>query len=1131
MQGKTASGVGNFDFAKERWPQLWDAARRAEEYIKADPRTAAAQTRRAAELFTQHIFDVERLTRPYDANFAQLIDDHDFIEVASRAVAARLDVIRRIGNRAVHRDEDVSHATARTALESLHVVLLWLDFTYGDPALPEPPAFDWNAVPPAPAVVITRTREQLAKTQQQLEQRDAELAAARQEDAALRAELDLLRAELAANKAENTLVHTGVIDPATATEAETRTELIDLLLAEAGWPLTAARDREWPVSGIPSASGTGRVDYVLWGDDGRPLAVVEAKRTRASAKEGRAQAKLYAGALEASTGQRPIVFYTNGYEHWIWDDMRSAPRRISGFLTKDQLVLAIQRRTSTKPFSAVAINREIAARPYQLAAIRAVTDAFAAGRRRALLVMATGTGKTRTVISLVDVLQRANWVKRVLFLADRTQLVTQAVGAFKEHLPDSAPVNLVEDKTTDGRVYVSTYQTVMGVIDAGEDDLRRFGPGYFDLIVVDEAHRSIYHRYGEIFDYFDAHLVGLTATPRAEVDHNTYRLFELEDGVPTEAFELDDAIAGGYLVPPVAWPIDLGFIRRGIRYDQLSTAEQEEWDALEWEGGEIPDEVDAAAMNRWLFNADTVDKVLEVLMEHGIRVGGGDRLGKTILFAKSQAHADFIEERFDVNYPHLRGQFAQVITHRSGPYAGHLIDDFKTPGRAPHLAISVDMLDTGLDVPDLVNLVFFKPVHSQTKYWQMIGRGTRLRPDLFGPGSDKTQFIVFDVCGNIEYFNQELPEATAARPRGVGERLVTERFALLRLLGDDTEELRESLIAWLSARVAGMNRDNFLVRRHLRAVDRFADPAAWRRPHTSDDAAAIDEVASLPSAADTDTDEAAKRFDLLIIAAQQARAAGEPVPPALVSRLRQLAGLIGDQRGVPVVEAQRWLLDALADPGWWEAASLAQLEDVRVRLRGLLALIDARHQAPVYTDFEDTLGERRELEIARVSVGLDRRAFRTQLLAFLREHEQVVALHKLRTGRALTDSDLAELERILVETGGVDAAALSASAREAQGLGRFIRSIVGLERSAVEELVGDFVAAPGFTRSQQAFVDLVVNELTVEGRLDTARLYEDPFSGVAPQGPEAIFTEAQISDLISRLDVLDRSADPVSARA
>lgn len=1125
--------MGNFDFAKGQWPSIWDAARRAEEYIKGDPRTSAAQSRRAAELFAQHIYDVERLARPYDASFAQLIDGKSFIAIVTATVRGKLDIIRRIGNHAVHREAELTIQNARSALENLHGAMRWLDYTYGDPSKPEPPPFDWNLVPPAPAVIVARSREELARTQEELEKRDRELAGLRERDAGLQAELEALRAEVAGHKAANELAHVSTPDPTQGTEAETRAQLIDLMLREAGWALDQPRDREWPVTGIPSASGKGFVDYMLWGDDGKPLAVVEAKRTTASAKEGREQARLYADSLERDFGQRPVIFYTNGYEHWIWDDARYAPRRISGFLTKDQLVLAIQRRTTLKPLSAVPINRAIAERPYQMRALRAVAESFEQGHRRALLVMATGTGKTRTVISLVDILQRANWVKRVLFLADRTALVRQAVGAFKAHFPDSAPVNLVEDKDSEGRVYVSTYQTIMGLIDAGEDDLRRFGPGYFDLIIVDEAHRSIYHRYGEIFEYFDALLVGLTATPRAEVDHNTYRLFGLDDGVPTDAFELDDAIEGGYLVPPVARVIDLGFMRRGIRYDQLSEAERDEWDALEWDGGVIPDEIDAAAMYRWLFNADTVDKALEVLMTEGIRVAGGERLGKTIIFAKSQAHAEFIQERFDINYPQSKGKFAEVITHQSGPYAQALIDRFATPEKAPHIAISVDMLDTGIDIPEIVNLVFFKDVHSQTKYWQMIGRGTRLRPDLFGPGLDKQNFIVFDVCGNIEYFNQDIPDAPTSRRRSLGERLVEGRFALLsRLISTGAEpELRESLASWLHARVAGMNRDNFLVRRHLHAVDRFADADAWRRPFDTEDVAAVAELAGLPTSADTDTDEEAKRFDLLIIAGQTAVAAGDAVPAGVVGRVQEIASLLVEQRGVPVIEKQLWLLDAVVSPDWWTGVSLAQLEDLRVRVRGLVSLIPRARQRPMYIDFEDTLGEARDVQIAAGAVGLNRAAFRAKVQEFLSAHSDVVALHKLRTGRQLTEADLEELERILVESGGIDRESLDERAAEAHGLGRFIRSIVGLDRSAAEEALGDFVAKPNFTRNQQVFVDLIISELTVQGRLDPGRLYEDPFSSIAPEGPEGLFSEAQITDLVGRLTRLDETAAPGATTA
>ena len=408
--------------------------------------------------------------------------------------------------------------------------------------------------------------------------------------------------------------------------------------------------------------------------------------------------------------------------------------------------------------------------------MRAIGDHFENDKqRKSLLVMATGAGKTRTVIALTDLLMRANWTKRVLFLCDRTALVNQAVNAFKAHLPDSSPINLVTEGDLDGRVYVSTYQTMVGKIDEYRPDgTRRFGVGHFDLVVIDEAHRSVYRKYRGIFEYFDSLLVGLTATPKDEVDKNTYDLFDLETGVPTDAYSLDEAIADSYLVPPHGVSVPLKFMREGITYDDLSEDEKDDWDELDWgedeEGQEIepPDEVEAAKLNRWLFNEDTVDKVLEHLMTHGIKVAGGDRLGKTIIFAKNQAHADFIYERFIANYPHLdNGNFARLITH-TVRYAQSLIDDFSIKEKSPHIAISVDMLDTGIDIPECVNLVFFKLVRSKTKFWQMIGRGTRLCPDLFGPDDDKTAFNVLDFCQNLEYFSQSFVPADRRWRNAVG---------------------------------------------------------------------------------------------------------------------------------------------------------------------------------------------------------------------------------------------------------------------------------------------------------------------------------------------------------------------------
>jgi type I restriction enzyme R subunit len=428
----------------------------------------------------------------------------------------------------------------------------------------------------------------------------------------------------------------------------------------------------------------------------------------------------------------------------------------------------------------VDVDPESVERFYQTRAIRRVSEAFEKDHlRRALLVMATGAGKTRTVIALSDLLMRANWARRILFLAESLALVKQAVNAFKRFLPSASPVNLVTEKDSTGRVYVSTYPTMMGLIDEAAGGKRRFGPGHFDLIVIDEAHRSIYRKYGAIFDYFDSLVVGLTATPKDEVDRDTYRLFNLQRGVPTDAYGLDEAVKDGFLVPPKAVSVPLRFPREGIRYDDLSEEEKEAWDAIEWDDeGNVPAQVESAAVNKWLFNADTVDKALERRMTEGLKVADGDRLSKTIIFAKNHDHAAFIVERFDESYPHLKGSFARVIDFKT-EYAQSLIDEFYLPEKPPHIAVSVDMLDTGIDVPEVVNLVFFKIVRSKTKFWQMLGRGTRLRPDLFGPGRHKEHYLVFDLCQNFEFFNQNPEIADGVAGDSLTKRLFAERVRLI----------------------------------------------------------------------------------------------------------------------------------------------------------------------------------------------------------------------------------------------------------------------------------------------------------------------------------------------------------------
>ncbi|MGH3938934.1 MAG: DEAD/DEAH box helicase family protein, partial [Pseudonocardiaceae bacterium] len=674
---------------------------------------------------------------------------------------------------------------------------------------------------------------------------------------------------------------------------------------------------------MPSSSGKGYADYVLWGDDGLPLAVVEAKRAQRSPQDGQQQAKLYADRLEATYGQRPLIYYTNGFEHWFRDDLRYPPRRVEGFHTKDELQLAIQRRTTLRSLSETAIKSEIVERPYQQRAIRRIAEACERdNQRKALLVMATGAGKTRTVIALVDLLQRCNWVKRVLFLADRTALVNQAVNAFKQHLPSSSPVNLVTERAGEGRVYVSTYPTMMNLIDSARGSGgRRFGVGHFDLIVIDEAHRSVYQKYRAIFSYFDALLVGLTATPRDEVDRDTYGLFDLEPGVPTDSYSLEEATNDGYLVPYRPISVPLKFPQQGIRYADLTDEEKIRWDSLEWdEDGIIPSEVDPDGVNRWLFNIDTVDKVLETVLTRGLAVAGGDRIGKTIIFAKNRDHADFIVERFHVNYPEHRGSFARAITYQAD-YVQDLIDDFSNVDRPPHIAVSVDMLDTGIDVPEVVNLVFFKRVRSKTKFWQMIGRGTRLYPDLFGPEADKTEFFIFDVCRNFEFFSHNPPTIEGSVVQPLAQRLFTRRLALLAGLdardgpagpvGDAERALRRDTADLLHRIVTGMNEHNFVVRPHRQLVQCYRDRSAWDDLGTAALTEITDRLSGLPSA-ERDDDEGAKRFDLLILRAQLCVLNHEPGFLGIVERVRDIAGALLEQTTIPAIREQEIFLEALA---------------------------------------------------------------------------------------------------------------------------------------------------------------------------------------------------------------------------
>ncbi|MDL5037808.1 DEAD/DEAH box helicase family protein [Comamonas sp. Y6] len=1164
--------MSNFQFLHPEFRTLQEPAAGAEQLVQSDPRASAMRARHALEQTVLWLYDNDSSLRmPYDQGLNTLMTQREFAQLVPPHVLDKMHLIKRQGNQAVHGNRSVPRVDAMALVQELFHVLFWLARTYTRASDPKHIAATWdtgkipflvNAEQAATeAVQFTKDelkkqeakfQAQLAAQRAELEKREAAMAAQAttlaEREAALAdvdAELAQRRAELAQAKA----AALAVPDAHDYNEAETRKRLIDLMLAEAGWTLDAPAATppvkgnasvEVPVQGMPSASGTGYADYVLWAADGKPAAVVEAKRSLKDAEVGRQQAKLYADALQAQHGQRPLIFYTNGHRTFLWDDQRyPAPREVQGFYTQDELALALVRRQTLKPLARMPIKAEIVERVYQTRAIRAITEAFTHGRRRALLTMATGTGKTRVAVALADVLMQANWAKRVLFLADRVSLVNQATNkGFKPLLPNTSVVNLLNDKNGQGRVYLSTYPTMMGLIDEMEGGQRRFGVGHFDLIIVDEAHRSVYQKYGAIFKYFDSLLVGLTATPREEVDRDTYHLFGLETGVPTDAYSLDEAVSQGFLVPHKAMSVPLKFVRSGIRYDELSPEEKEHWESLDWGDDGPPEEVSAGEINKFLFNEDTVDKMLKHLMENGLKVDGGDRLGKTIIFAVNQKHADFIEKRFNHHYPHLVNSFARVITHQSGSYAQSLIDDFSKPASAPHIAISVDMLDTGIDVPEVLNLVFFKAVRSKVKFLQMIGRGTRLCENLFGPGQHKREFVIFDFCQNFEYFNENPVGAASVVAEPLGKRLFKSRLDLLQLLRTPqpgatpvaqedlpayhhTGDLQTTLAEQLHGEVAAMNQNNFIVRTELGHVRRFAERSAWDKLDDTAVGQLRNHVAGLPSQLESDH-ITARLFDLLCVNLQLALLRKEASFAKLRERVIAIAGQLELLANVPAVQAEMALLQEVQTEGYWVGITPPIIEHLRRHVRALVKFIERQVGETVYTVLSDEIGEATEVTLKDTNTGINLAQYKKKVEAFIRANAAHVAIAKLRLNKPLTPTDLIELERFVYEAPEVEGRERFAQSYGDKPLPQFIRSLVGMDRAEAQKAFARFLDANRYSSQQIRFVEMIIERLTAHGEVTVGQLYDPPFTAIHQEGLDGAFNQQDADALAETVNEMQR---------
>lgn len=1062
----------NFDYLKKEkdFDSFVDIAIVAEKTYKIDVSTCIINCRRALEAGIKWMYSVDAdLDVPYQDNLHTLMNTRAFKSIMDDDIWKRIEFIRRYGNEAVHTSTTKTASIAKICLRNLFYFTDFIAYCYGDNY--EEREFDESLLEQeevTPVKVVP----------------DVDLEA-------LIAENKSLKEELSSRRVQQ--LETYVSKPLDLSEFKTRKLYIDAMLMDAGWVEGKDWINEVELEGMPNKSEVGYADYVLYDDMNIPLAVIEAKRSCKDPAVGRQQAKLYADLLEKKYKRRPVIFITNGFETRIIDN-DYPERRVSSIYSKRDLEKYFNLRRTKSHLNYIAINKDIAGRYYQEAAVRAVCEAFDKGnRRKALLVMATGSGKTRTVISLVDVLLNNGWIKNILFLADRNSLVTQAKRSFVNLLPDLSATNLVEDKENyNAHAVFSTYQTMIGCIDTIKDEGKKlFTCGHFDLIICDEAHRSIYNKYRDIFSYFDAPLIGLTATPKDEIDKNTYEVFELENGIPTYGYELAQAVKDEFLVDYKSIECSTEFMKNGIHWDELDNDEKEEYEeTFVDEEGNVPEAISASAINQYVFNKDTVRKVLATLFKYGIRIDYGQKIGKTIIFAKNHKHAEFILEIFNKEYPELKG-YAEVIDNKIN-YSQSLIDQFSDPRKLPQIAISVDMLDTGIDVPECVNLIFFKKVMSKAKFWQMIGRGTRLCPGLLD-GKDKDKFLIFDFCGNFEFFRMKTGSATPnmLAVQGAVFALKFEIAYKLQALNYQTDELkkwRKELVDYMVSKVKELDRNRFDVRQHLKYVDLYSNPDHYQMLTYEDCLMVRQELAQLIL---PDEDEvSAVRFDALMYGIELAHLAEKQSKRRIKDLIKKATGL-SKVSNIPAIEKESEIIHAILNTNYLEYSGIDEFENIRLRLRDLIKYIP-RQGLSYETNFEDDI-----LDVQFNDSELendDLKNYKSKIEYYIRQHQKDnPVILKIKENKPLSSTDLVSLENILWKELGSKKDYYSEVGEKP--ICEFVREIVGLDMNAAKDAFSKYLDERNLNSEQIYFVNQIVEYIVRNGLMkDMSVLQQSPFT-------------------------------------